>query len=107
MGARGFVLRGRVEYGEYVLTQILAHGRVLRGVIGIVAEHVVLPQSLRHSFGLTQPGAIGVRGVQSPGPAEAAGLISLAIFSHRSTARLLRLSMTWHAFSTPSASIRR
>ena len=76
MGAQGLCFAVASNTAEYVLTQILAHGRVLRGVIGIVAEHVVLPQSLRHSFALTQPGAIGVRGVQSPGPAEAAGLIA-------------------------------
>ncbi len=76
MGAQGLCFAVASNTAEYVLTQILAHGHVRRGVIGIVAEHVVLPQSLRHSFGLTQPGAIGVRGVQSNGPAEAAGLIA-------------------------------
>jgi S1-C subfamily serine protease len=74
MGAQGLCLAVASNTAEYVLTQILGHGRVRRGVIGIVAEHVVLPQSVRHKFALTQPGAIGVRGVQSRGPAEAAGL---------------------------------
>ena len=45
-----------------------------RGVIGIVAEHVVLPQRIRHALGLTQAGAIGIRSVQNNGAAEAAGL---------------------------------
>ena len=76
MGAQGLCFAVASNTAEYVLTQILAHGRVRRGVIGIVAEHVVLPQSLAARFGLTQPGAIGVRSVQSTGPAEAAGLIA-------------------------------
>ena len=76
MGAQGLCFAVASNTAEYVLTQILGHGRVRRGVIGIVAEHVVLPQRLRHRFGLTQPGAIGVRSVQQKGPAEAAGLIA-------------------------------
>jgi S1-C subfamily serine protease len=74
MGAQGLCFAVASNTAEYVLTQILGHGRVRRGVIGIVAEHVVLPQNLRHSLGLTQPSAIGVRGVQAKSPAEAAGL---------------------------------
>ena len=76
MGAQGLCFAVASNTAEYVLTQILGHGRVRRGVIGIVAEHVVLPQRLRHRFGLTQPRAIGVRSVQQKGPAETAGLIA-------------------------------
>ena len=79
MGAQGLCFAVASNTAEYVLTQILGHGRVRRGVIGIVAEHVVLPQSLRHKFGLTQPGAIGVRSVQQKGPAETAGMIAADI----------------------------
>lgn len=74
MGAQGLCFAVASNTAEYVLTQILAHGRVRRGVMGIVAEHVVLPQRVRHRLGLTQSGAIGIRGVQANGPAEAAGL---------------------------------
>ena len=52
MGAQGLCFAVASNTAEYVLTQILGHGRVRRGVIGIVAEHVVLPQRLRHRFGL-------------------------------------------------------
>ncbi|WP_045835148.1 S1C family serine protease [Hyphomicrobium sp. 99] len=74
MGAQGLCFAVASNTAEYVLTQILSHGRVRRGVMGIVAEHVVLPQRLRHALGLTQTGAIGIRSVQNNGPAEAAGL---------------------------------
>jgi S1-C subfamily serine protease len=74
MGAQGLCFAVASNTAEYVLTQILSHGRVRRGVMGIVAEHVVLPQRVRHRLGLTQSGAIGIRGVQANGPAEAAGL---------------------------------
>ncbi|HET6389624.1 S1C family serine protease [Hyphomicrobium sp.] len=74
MGAQGLCFAVASNTAEYVLTQILSHGRVRRAVMGIVAEHVGLPQRIRHEFGLTQTGAIGIRGVQNGGPAEAAGM---------------------------------
>jgi S1-C subfamily serine protease len=74
MGAQGLCFAVASNTAEYVLTQILSHGRVRRGIMGIVAEHAVLAQSLRHKHGLTQAAAIGIRSVQSPGPAQAAGL---------------------------------
>lgn len=74
MGAQGLCFAVASNTAEYVLTQILSHGRVRRGVLGIVAEHVVLPQRVRHSLGLNQAGAIGIRSVQANGPAESAGI---------------------------------
>lgn len=76
MGAQGLCFAVASNTAEYVLTQILSHGRVRRGVMGIVAEHVVLPQRIRHALGLSQASAIGIRSVQAKGPAEAAGLRS-------------------------------
>ena len=74
MGAQGLCFAVASNTAEYVLTQILAHGRVRRGLMGIVAEHVQLPQNVRHEFGLKQAAAIGIRGVQGGGPADIAGL---------------------------------
>lgn len=76
MGAQGLCFAVASNTAEYALTQILSHGRVRRGVMGIVAEHVVLPQRIRRALGLTQAGAIGIRSVQNNGPAEAAGLMA-------------------------------
>jgi S1-C subfamily serine protease len=76
MGAQGLCFAVASNTAEYVLTQILAHGRVRRGVMGIVAEHVVLPQNMRHRHGLTQASGIGIRAVQQGGPAETAGLVA-------------------------------
>jgi S1-C subfamily serine protease len=76
MGAQGLCFAVASNTAEYVLMQVLAHGRVRRGVMGIVAEHVVLPQSVRHRHGLEQASGIGIRSVQQGGPAEQAGLIA-------------------------------
>lgn len=76
MGAQGLCFAVASNTAEYVLMQVLAHGRVRRGVMGIVAEHVVLPQSVRHRHGLEQASGIGIRSVQQGGPAEQAGLVA-------------------------------
>lgn len=76
MGAQGLCFAVASNTAEYVLMQILSHGRVRRGVMGIVAEHVVLPQSVRHRHGLEQASGIGIRSVQQGGPAEQAGLVA-------------------------------
>ncbi|HVX35014.1 MAG TPA: trypsin-like peptidase domain-containing protein [Hyphomicrobium sp.] len=76
MGAQGLCFAVASNTAEYALMQILAHGRVRRGVMGIVAEHVVLPQSACHRHGLEQASGIGIRSVQQGGPAEQAGLVA-------------------------------
>lgn len=74
MGAQGLCFAVASNTAEYVLTQILAHGRVRRGYLGIIAEHVSLPQRVRHARGLMQASAVGVRGLQADGPAARAGI---------------------------------
>ena len=74
MGAQGLCFAVASNTAQYVLLQVLAHGRVRRGVIGIVAEYMTLPQRIRHALDLTQRGAIGIRSVHQGGAAETAGL---------------------------------
>ncbi len=74
MGAQGLCFAVASNTAEYVLTQILAHGRVRRGLIGIAGERVMLAQRARHTFGLKQSSAVGVRSVATGGPAQAAGI---------------------------------
>lgn len=74
MGAQGLCFAVASNTAEYVLMQILTHGRVRRAVIGIAGEHVVIAQRARHEFALSQQSAVGVRGVQDGGAAAVAGL---------------------------------
>ena len=73
MGAQGLCFAVAANTAEYVLTEVLAHGRVRRGYLGIVAEHVTLPQRVRHALSLAQASAVGIRSVQAEGPAGRAG----------------------------------
>lgn len=82
MGAQGLCFAVASNTAEYVLTQILSHGRVRRGWIGVAAERVTLPQKVRNALGLSQNGAIGIQSVQSGSPAEGAGLKAGDILVH-------------------------
>lgn len=74
MGAQGLCFAVASNTAQYVLTQILAHGRVRRAVVGIVAEQIRLPQKMRNVLDLAQVNAVSIRQVQADGPAAKAGL---------------------------------
>ena len=74
MGAQGICFSVAANTALHVLTQILAHGRVRRARIGIVAEQMPLPARIAYKAGLSQPSAVRMREVQPDSPAGQAGL---------------------------------
>ncbi len=56
------------------LTQILQHGRVRRGFIGIAGQTLILPPQMMNELGLGEPVAVGVIDIQPQSPAVNAGL---------------------------------
>jgi S1-C subfamily serine protease len=74
MGAQGICFSVASNTALHALTQILAHGRVRRARIGIVAEQVPLQPRLAYKAGLSQTSAVRVREVQEGSPAALAGL---------------------------------
>jgi S1-C subfamily serine protease len=73
-GAQGICFSVASNTALYVLTQVLAHGRVRRARIGIVAEQVTLPQRMRDRAGLTQASGVHVRDLAADSPADRAGI---------------------------------
>jgi S1-C subfamily serine protease len=74
MGAQGICFSVASNTALHVLTQVLAHGRVRRARIGVVAEQVQLPARAAYKTGLRQASAVRVRDVQEGSPAGNAGL---------------------------------
>jgi S1-C subfamily serine protease len=74
MGAQGICFSVAANTALHALTQILAHGRVRRARIGIVAEQVPLPPRLAYKAGLSQSSAVRIRELQDGSPAALAGL---------------------------------
>ena len=73
-GAQGICCSVAAHTAQHVLSQLLAHGRVRRGRIGITGEQVRLPARQRHLTGVAQGSAVLVREVAPSSPADSAGI---------------------------------
>ena len=70
----GFAVPGKIV--QWVLGELLSHGRVRRLSLGITATVALLPRRLVHAHDLLSDQAVEVVAVTPGGPAEAAGLRS-------------------------------
>jgi S1-C subfamily serine protease len=73
IGAQGICFSVASNTALHVLTQILAHGRVRRAIIGIAAEQTPLPARIAYRHELNQASAVRIREVQPGSPAASAG----------------------------------
>ncbi len=74
MGAQGICFAVASNTANFVLGELVRHGRVRRAYIGIAAQQLTLSRRRRHAAGLAQESAVMVAGVESGSPAERAGL---------------------------------
>ncbi len=75
-GAQGICFAVASNTASFVLGEIIRHGRVRRGRIGIAAGTVSLPRRLVLRFDLAQASGAAVTQIQPGGPAEQAGLMT-------------------------------
>jgi S1-C subfamily serine protease len=75
-GAQGIGFSVPVDTARWVLAQIMKHGRVRRGFLGIGAQLRPLDRRLARLHGIAQRTAVEVTTVEERGPAERAGLKS-------------------------------
>src|ERR1700722_9544494 len=76
MGAQGICFAIAANTAKFVLGELVRHGRVRRGYIGISAAQTRLPRRIRNIAGLTQESAVVVSGAEPSSPADRAGLIA-------------------------------
>jgi S1-C subfamily serine protease len=72
--AQGICFAIPVNMALHILPQLMRHGRVVRGYLGLHGHDVPLPRALARGFGLEQSSAVEVLAVETGGPADAAGL---------------------------------
>ncbi len=72
--AQGICFAIPINMAKDVLPQLLKHGRVVRGYLGLHARNVPIPAALRRRYGLEQTTAVEVSAVEEGGPADQAGL---------------------------------
>src|SRR5262245_6767724 len=73
--AQGICFAIPINMAKDILPQLLKHGRVVRGYLGLHARTVPLPVSLRRRFELTQKTAVQVQAIEAGAPADQAGIL--------------------------------
>jgi S1-C subfamily serine protease len=73
--AQGICFAIPVNIAKHILPQLMQHGRVVRGYLGLHGRAVPLPEGLARRFELTQEGAVEVIAVEPGGPADQAGVL--------------------------------
>ena len=74
VGAQGICFSVASNTAKIVLAQILKHGRVRRGILGIAGQQMPLPLRVRQHSGLKQESGVRVMEIISGGPADHAGV---------------------------------
>jgi S1-C subfamily serine protease len=72
--AQGICFATAVDTVQWVALQLLQHGRVRRGYLGIVAQTATIPQRLRRQLDLPCRTAVRITSTSPAGPARQAGL---------------------------------
>ena len=74
MGAQGICFAVASNTANFVLGELVRHGRVRRAFIGIAAQQTPIPRRIRNAANLSQDNAVMVAGVEPSGPAARAGI---------------------------------
>ncbi len=74
MGAQGICFAVAANTASFVLGELVRHGRVRRGFVGIAAQQTTIPPLRRRAAGLTQDHAVMIGTVEADSAAERAGL---------------------------------
>jgi S1-C subfamily serine protease len=72
--AQGICFAIPINMAKHILPQLLQHGRVVRGYLGVHGRNVPIPRLLARRFGLTQPTGVEILSVEQDGPADQAGI---------------------------------
>ncbi len=72
--AQGICFAIPIDMAKHILPQLMQHGRVTRGYLGLHGRSVPLPRALARRFNLTQETGVEVVAVEEGGPADQAGI---------------------------------
>ncbi len=73
-GYQGLCFAVAANTARFVIGELLAHGHVRRGSIGLIAQQAPIPPTLARATGVQQPYAVYVAHVDLGGPAAKAGI---------------------------------
>src|SRR5262249_4727556 len=72
--AQGICFAIPINMAKHILPQLMQHGRVVRGYLGLHGRDVPIPRAIARHFGLEQPSGVEVVAVEEGGPASQAGI---------------------------------
>ena len=75
-GAQGICFAVSSNTAEFVLSEIIQHGRVRRGYIGIAAATARIPRAIALRLGMTQESGASITGIETGSPASESGLLT-------------------------------
>jgi S1-C subfamily serine protease len=75
-GAQGICFAVAANTAQFVLSELIQHGRVRRGYIGVSGQTVEVPRRHARNAGIENRSGAMVSGLEQGGPAERAGLMS-------------------------------
>jgi len=75
MPAQGICFAIPINIAKDILPQLMQHGHVVRGYLGLHGRNVPLPAAVARQHNLTQKSAVQVAAVESGGPADQAGVL--------------------------------
>jgi S1-C subfamily serine protease len=71
--AQGICFATAIDTAKVTIAQLLRHGRVRRGRLGIAGQNIVLPRRMVRHYGLAHDAAVQVASIERGGPASRAG----------------------------------
>lgn len=74
LGTQGICFAVAANTANFVLGELVRHGRVRRAFIGVAAAQTGLPRRLRHAANVAQASAVAISSLEPGGPADRAGL---------------------------------
>ena len=93
-GAQGLCFATASDTAQWVLTQLIRHGRVLRAWLGLTGSNTPINRRLTLHHGLQHESGVRVQSVEPAGPAAAAGLESgdlIVSYDHEAATSIDRL----------------
>ncbi len=73
--AQGICFAIPINMAKHILPQLMKHGRVVRGYLGLHARHVPIPKALANEYGLVNTTGVQVLAIEPGAPADQAGLL--------------------------------
>jgi len=72
--AQGICFAIPINMAKHILPQLMQHGRVVRGYLGLHGRNIPIARHLARLFGLTQAEGVEVMAIEEDGPADQAGV---------------------------------